>query len=71
MHINKMDPKIRKKQADQLAIQRPLPPAGSPLTVLGFSSPRTEEEQGQSSSGAALRTDPTYCLPLPEPWPAQ
>jgi len=72
MHINKMDPKIRKKQADQLAIQGLfLLLVGSPLTGLGFSSPRIEKEQGQNCSGAALRPDPTHCLPLSQPCPAQ
>ena len=60
-----MGPKIRKKQADQIAIQGPLPPAGSPLAILGFSTLGTEKEQRQSCSGAPLRPDCTHCLPLP------
>ena len=70
-HINKTDPKIWKIQTEQLVIQGPLSPVSSPLTVLGFSSPRTEKEQGQSCSGALLRPDPAHSLHLPQSWPTQ
>ena len=58
-----MDPRAREKQADQLTLQGPPAPEGSPLTVLGFSSPGTEKEQGQNCSGAPLRPDPTVLSP--------
>lgn len=61
IHINKMDPTIKKMQRDRLAVQEPLAPACFPLIVLGFPFPGIvkEEKQGQARSAAPQTSDRT------------
>lgn len=68
IHINKMN---LNKNTNQLIIQGPLPPAGSPHIVLGFPFPRSRKEEGRGCSAAPLRPSSTQSPQLPQPGPAQ
>lgn len=71
IHINKMEPKTRKIQTDQLGIQGLgiFPPAGSPLTILSFPLWDRKETGTELCSHPPEICSPTQDLQLPQSCP--